>query len=329
MLLAIDVGNTQTVFGLFEGAELREQFRVGTDRTHTGDELAVLLRSFVDLETLDGIVLCSSVPLLVREYEAFAERWAGTEVLVVGPWRLDRDADPLRRPARGRPRPDRERRRGARAARRAVRRRRLRHVDELRRRQRGGRVRRRRARAGDRGVDGRALRARRAAAEGAVRRAGARDQPDDDRRAPVGARLRLRGPGRRDRRPDPRRARRARRAGRRDGRPGRPDRAALEHDHRRRPGADPAGPAPGLGAEPAGADGRPSDPVRLARQLDRRVVRRRRPEPGLAGRDQPGECARKPQDDSVLSRRRRSRSAASPRGLRPADPVPRRAAARR
>src|SRR4051795_830956 len=85
MLLAIDVGNTQTVFGLFEGERLGEQFRVGTDRTHTGDELAVLLRSFVDLSVLDGIVLCASVPTLVREYESFAERWAGTELLVLGP----------------------------------------------------------------------------------------------------------------------------------------------------------------------------------------------------------------------------------------------------
>src|SRR5438128_3826102 len=85
MLLAIDVGNTQTVFGLFEGAGLGEQFRVGTDRTHTGDELAVLLRAFVELESLDGIVLCSSVPPLVREYEAFADRWAGADLLVLGP----------------------------------------------------------------------------------------------------------------------------------------------------------------------------------------------------------------------------------------------------
>ena len=85
MLLAIDVGNTQTVFGLFEGDRLKEQFRVGTDRTHTSDELAVMLRAFVDLEALDGIVLCASVPTLVREYESFAERWAGTELLVLGP----------------------------------------------------------------------------------------------------------------------------------------------------------------------------------------------------------------------------------------------------
>ena len=85
MLLAIDVGNTQTVFGLFDTDRLTEQFRVGTDRTHTGDELAVLLRSFVDLSSLDGIVLCASVPNLVREYEAFAERWAGADLLVLGP----------------------------------------------------------------------------------------------------------------------------------------------------------------------------------------------------------------------------------------------------
>jgi type III pantothenate kinase len=85
VLLAIDVGNTQTVFGLFDGDHLTEQFRVGTDRTHTGDELAVMLRAFVDLEALDGIVLSSTVPQLVREYEAFAQRWVGAELLVLGP----------------------------------------------------------------------------------------------------------------------------------------------------------------------------------------------------------------------------------------------------
>lgn len=85
MLLAIDVGNTQTVFGLFEGDRLKEQFRVGTDRSHTSDELAVMLRAFVDVQALDGIVLCASVPTLIREYESFAERWAGTELLVLGP----------------------------------------------------------------------------------------------------------------------------------------------------------------------------------------------------------------------------------------------------
>ena len=85
MLLAIDVGNTQTVFGLFDGDGLTEQFRVATDPTHTGDELAVMLRAFVELDALDGIVLSSTVPPLVREYEGFAERWAGADLLVLGP----------------------------------------------------------------------------------------------------------------------------------------------------------------------------------------------------------------------------------------------------
>jgi type III pantothenate kinase len=58
---------------------------VGTDPAHTGDELGVLLRSFVELASLEGIALCSSVPQLQREYEAFAERWAGVDLLVLGP----------------------------------------------------------------------------------------------------------------------------------------------------------------------------------------------------------------------------------------------------
>ena len=74
MLLAVDAGNTQTVFGLFDGDRLTEQFRVGTDPTHTSDELAVMLRAFVELDALDGIVLSTTVPQLEREYEALAKR---------------------------------------------------------------------------------------------------------------------------------------------------------------------------------------------------------------------------------------------------------------
>ncbi|HET8893405.1 MAG TPA: type III pantothenate kinase [Gaiellaceae bacterium] len=85
MLLAVDAGNTQTVFGLYAGDELREHFRVGTNPAHTADELAVMLRALVDVDALEGIVLCSSVPQLVGEYEAFAERWAEAAILVLGP----------------------------------------------------------------------------------------------------------------------------------------------------------------------------------------------------------------------------------------------------
>ena len=84
MLLAIDVGNTQTVFGLFDGDRLTEHWRIATEAHRTGDEVGVLLRSFLDLSNLDGICLSSTVPRLIRSYEELAER-QGVELLVVGP----------------------------------------------------------------------------------------------------------------------------------------------------------------------------------------------------------------------------------------------------
>lgn len=85
MLLAVDAGNTQTVFGLFQNGELREHWRVATERDRTGDELGVLLTGLMDLDVVDGISLSSSVPSLVSSYEDFAERWASAPILVVGP----------------------------------------------------------------------------------------------------------------------------------------------------------------------------------------------------------------------------------------------------
>ena len=75
MLLAIDVGNTQTALGLFDGDTLSEHRRLATDGNRTGDELGALLGDLVDLESVDGICLSSTVPALIREYELFAERW--------------------------------------------------------------------------------------------------------------------------------------------------------------------------------------------------------------------------------------------------------------
>jgi type III pantothenate kinase len=85
VLLAIDVGNTQTVFGLFEGEQLTEHWRVATDPRRTGDELGVTLSGFLDLENVSGVCLSSTVPALVRSYEEFVERWAHAPLLVVGP----------------------------------------------------------------------------------------------------------------------------------------------------------------------------------------------------------------------------------------------------
>ena len=85
MLLAVDVGNTQTVLGLYDGERLAEHWRLATEVHRTGDELGALFGRFLDLESLTGICLSSTVPRLVREYEEFAERWAEAPLLVVRP----------------------------------------------------------------------------------------------------------------------------------------------------------------------------------------------------------------------------------------------------
>jgi type III pantothenate kinase len=84
MLLALDVGNTQTALGLFEAEELRDHFRLATERRRTADELFVLVDGLLELDDVDGICLSSTVPALVREYELLAER-TRVPILVVGP----------------------------------------------------------------------------------------------------------------------------------------------------------------------------------------------------------------------------------------------------
>jgi type III pantothenate kinase len=85
VLLAVDVGNTQTVCGLYDGERLADHRRIATEAQRTGDELAVLLSGFFDPSAVDGLCVCSSVPALVRSYEELAERWAQAPILVLGP----------------------------------------------------------------------------------------------------------------------------------------------------------------------------------------------------------------------------------------------------
>ena len=85
MLLAVDVGNTQTVFGLYDGVTLAEHWRVATEEHRTGDELGIMLDRLLDVKTVTGICLSSTVPTLIRAYEEWAERWTGARLLVLGP----------------------------------------------------------------------------------------------------------------------------------------------------------------------------------------------------------------------------------------------------
>jgi type III pantothenate kinase len=90
MLLAVDVGNTQTVLGLFEGEELVEHWRLATEAERTGDELAALFANLLELRgrtfgDVSGVSLSSTVPLLVRAYHDLAERHIVAPLLVLGP----------------------------------------------------------------------------------------------------------------------------------------------------------------------------------------------------------------------------------------------------
>jgi type III pantothenate kinase len=85
LLLAVDAGNTQTVFGVFENGRLGDTRRVATEADRTGDELGVLLSGLIDLDQVDGICLSSTVPSLIAAYQDFAERWVSAPILVAGP----------------------------------------------------------------------------------------------------------------------------------------------------------------------------------------------------------------------------------------------------
>src|SRR5580692_2784476 len=90
MLLVIDVGNTNIVYGLFQGTELVRQFRVETSRGRTADEYAVVLRQLLTMygippDDVHAAMLASVVPSLTEPMIELVRRAFGREALVVGP----------------------------------------------------------------------------------------------------------------------------------------------------------------------------------------------------------------------------------------------------
>lgn len=89
MLLTIDVGNTHTVLGLFEGDEVIEHWRINTDARRTADEIAVVLQGLIQqsplLEETDisGIGLCSTVPSVLQEMREMCRRYYGDVPAVI------------------------------------------------------------------------------------------------------------------------------------------------------------------------------------------------------------------------------------------------------
>lgn len=90
MLLAVDVGNTQTHLGAFDGERLVEHWRFQTRAGATGDELAeriagMLALSGVSLDDLGAVCVSSVVPPLGTQYEQLTERYTSAACLAIGP----------------------------------------------------------------------------------------------------------------------------------------------------------------------------------------------------------------------------------------------------
>lgn len=76
MILTIDIGNTNTELGLFEGEELHHHFRIQTDPRRTPDELELLFRGLlVNDPDITGIAMCSTVPAALRETRSMLNKY--------------------------------------------------------------------------------------------------------------------------------------------------------------------------------------------------------------------------------------------------------------
>jgi type III pantothenate kinase len=90
MLIAVDVGNTQTHVGMFRGEDLVQHWRFATVREATGDQIAVTMSGVLglrglSLDQIDGAIVSSVVPQLAHEYEYISENYLDGQLLVVGP----------------------------------------------------------------------------------------------------------------------------------------------------------------------------------------------------------------------------------------------------
>jgi type III pantothenate kinase len=90
VLLAIDVGNTNTVLGVYEGSKLRQHWRVETSHTRTHDEYGILLRQLFAAHGLDpsavkAIAISSVVPPMAFTLEQMAQRYFKLKPLFIGP----------------------------------------------------------------------------------------------------------------------------------------------------------------------------------------------------------------------------------------------------
>ncbi|MFZ4516012.1 MAG: type III pantothenate kinase [Acidimicrobiia bacterium] len=90
MLVAVDVGNTQTVVGLFVADTLQNHWRIATNAERTSDEYALLLQQFLglantDVQALTGVAISSVVPRVTAALREMCDRYVQAPALVIEP----------------------------------------------------------------------------------------------------------------------------------------------------------------------------------------------------------------------------------------------------
>ncbi|QZD95363.1 type III pantothenate kinase [Qipengyuania gelatinilytica] len=102
MLLAADVGNTNVVFALFEGREIKARWRIATDARRTGDEYAVWLLQLLEIEgykreDIDQIIIGSVVPRSIHNLSVLSRKYFDVEPMIAGAgeadWGIEVDVD--------------------------------------------------------------------------------------------------------------------------------------------------------------------------------------------------------------------------------------------
>lgn len=90
MLLVIDVGNTNIVFGLYKGKKLESDWRISTDKERTSDEYGLLFDQIfrynnIEITEIEDVIISSVVPTLMHTLPAASVRYFKKEPIVIGP----------------------------------------------------------------------------------------------------------------------------------------------------------------------------------------------------------------------------------------------------
>lgn len=102
MILAVDVGNTNLVFALVEGGEIKARWRIATDPRRTADQYSVWLHQLLELEgysrdDVEGVIIGTVVPRALHNLQVLSEKYFRKTALVAGQgvasWPLELDVD--------------------------------------------------------------------------------------------------------------------------------------------------------------------------------------------------------------------------------------------